>query len=168
MTVLPPRYFRAERLSPEEIRKENPEWGEEADCETCAHIWLEAGLGLYMAGMAGGMPGAEEFLAALAADEPDARQRYMVAVWIEETDWLYVLRAWREGSYSWSELAAGAGKSGGAYCEHGLLINMQQIPGMLPESEDDRSEEEVRACVKTGMLSVPPGGLKPGAGGAAP
>lgn len=166
MTVLPPRYFRPGRLTPEEAGKVNPNWGPGPGREPCKHIWLGAGLGSHMAGMAGGMPGAEEFLAALAADEPDGRQRYMVAAWIEETDWIYVLRAWLEGSYSWRELAAGAGKSGGAYCDHGLLINMQHIPNMLPSSEDDRTEEEVRACMIEGMLNVPPGGLRPGAGGA--
>lgn len=157
MTILPPRYFEDKVLAREDAERYDPH-----------HVFtsrypggdrwetVRAGLASHCAGMRPRMPGPREFEKALQADDPDDGDRHLIRVWIEEVSWTHVMGAWFEGAYSWAALARAAGRSGGACCRHGFLINGCRNVSMLPDVRLEWSPRKLEALREAAMDAAPP------------
>ena len=68
-------------------------------------------------------PGPAELYAAVRAENPTARERAILRMWVTETDWTELIRAWAERVYTLRELAAALHRAGVARSRHSRTLN---------------------------------------------
>ena len=154
MTPLPPRYFRRGRIGWWQARRLAKRGFGRPMIGRSRHTAMKAALASHCAGLDGGLPDPKEMLAAMRAAQPDARQAYLVRMWVNEIPTGWVMAAWHEGSYSWRDVAGGARRAGAGKCYQGLLINRHRMVDMLRDTRRDWSPEriaEVQARALEGM-----------------
>ena len=68
-------------------------------------------------------PEPAELFAAIRAENPTARERAILRMWVTETDWTELIRAWAERVYTLRELAAALHRAGVARSRHSRTLN---------------------------------------------
>ena len=68
-------------------------------------------------------PQPAELYAAIRAENPAARERAILRMWVTETDWTELIRAWAERVYTLRELVAALHRAGIARSRHSRTLN---------------------------------------------
>ena len=68
-------------------------------------------------------PDPHELYDAVRADDPTARQKTLLRMWVTETEWFELIQAWAEGVYTLRQLVGALHRSGISESRHSRTLN---------------------------------------------